>query len=164
MFPATLLSMFLHRIQAHSLLQTQPPLQLRRCNCPIYYKKIKNLCPNSFKLPFFRKNTPEANFAAETENFNSFAKSVFAYITFEQYFNFGWQCSWKIYIRPLMSIFHEHCQPKLKYCSNVIYWSDHKLGSLQWEIGALPIRYRINKSSKPLLNIDKLTFTKSGKS
>ena len=42
----------------------------------------------------------------------------------------------------------------------MIYESGHKLGSLRWEIGALLIRYRINKSSKPLWKIDKLTFTK----
>ena len=38
----------------------------------------------------------------------------------------------------------------LKHCSNVINKSGHKLGSLWWEIGASLIRYRINKSSKPL--------------
>ena len=59
-----------------------------------------------------------------------------------------------------MSIFHQHSHATLKYCSNVIYESGHKLGSLRWEIGALLIRYRINKSSKPLWKIDKLTFTK----
>ena len=48
----------------------------------------------------------------------------------------------------------------LKYCSNVIHESGHKLGSLRWEIGASLIRYRINKSSKPLWKINKLTFTK----
>ena len=45
-------------------------------------------------------------------------------------------------------------------CSNVIYQSGPKLGSPLWEIGASPIRYRINKSSKPLLRIDKLIFTR----
>ena len=33
--------------------------------------------------------------------------------------------------------------------------SCHELGSLRCEIGASPIRYMINKSSKPLLKIDK---------
>ena len=42
----------------------------------------------------------------------------------------------------------------------MIYQSDHELRSLRWEIGALPIRCRINKSSKPLLKIGKLKFTK----
>ena len=64
-----------------------------------------------------------------------------------------------------MSIFHQHSHTTLKYCSNVIYESGHKLGSLRWEIGASLIRYRINKSSKPLWKINKLTFTKAfGKS
>ena len=35
-----------------------------------------------------------------------------------------------------------------------------ELGSLPCEIGASPIRYKINKSSKPLLKIDTITFTK----
>ena len=48
----------------------------------------------------------------------------------------------------------------LKYCSNVIYESGHKLGSLRWEKGTLLICYRINKYSNPLWKIDKLTFTK----
>ena len=59
-----------------------------------------------------------------------------------------------------MSIFHQHSRTTLKYCSNVIQESGHKLGSLRWEKGPLLIRYRINKSSKPLSKIDKLTFTK----
>ena len=33
-FPITLLSTFLHKIQAHYLLQRQPPLQPRKCNRP----------------------------------------------------------------------------------------------------------------------------------
>ena len=60
-----------------------------------------------------------------------------------------------------MSIFHQHSQPTLKSCSNALYQLGHKLGSLRWEIGALAIRYRINKSSKPLLKIDKVAFTKT---
>ena len=35
-----------------------------------------------------------------------------------------------------------------------------QIGSLWWEIGATPILYRINKSSKPLLKINKPTSTK----
>ena len=58
-----------------------------------------------------------------------------------------------------MIIFHQHSHPTLKYCSSVIYQSGHELGSLQWEIGASPTRYRSNKSSKALLKTDKLTFT-----
>ena len=49
-----------------------------------------------------------------------------------------------------MSIFHQHSHTTLKYCSHVIYESGYKLGSLRWKIGASLIRYRINKSSKPL--------------
>ena len=64
-----------------------------------------------------------------------------------------------------MSVFHQHSHPTLKYCSNALYQSGHELGSLRWEIGASPIRYRIIKSSKPLLKIDKLNLQKfSGKS
>ena len=59
-----------------------------------------------------------------------------------------------------MSVFHQHSQPALKYCSNAIYQSNHGLGSLPWEIGAPPIRYRINKSSIPQLKMDKPIFTK----
>ena len=33
-FPIVLLSTFLHKIQAHYLLQREPPLQLRRCKRP----------------------------------------------------------------------------------------------------------------------------------
>ena len=56
-----------------------------------------------------------------------------------------------------MSIFHWHSHTTLKYCSNVIYESGYKLGLLQWEIGASPIHCRIDKSSKPLWKINKLT-------
>ena len=64
-----------------------------------------------------------------------------------------------------MSIFHQHSHTKLKYCPNVINESGHKLGSLWWDIGDSLIRYRLNKSSKPLWKINKLTFTKAfGKS
>ena len=41
-FPITLLSTFLHKIQAHYLLQRQPPLQSRRCNRPrLLPKRLK---------------------------------------------------------------------------------------------------------------------------
>ena len=63
-------------------------------------------------------------------------------------------------MQPPVSIFHQHSDNTLKYCSNVIYKSDHKLGSLRWKIGASLIRYRIIKSSKPLWKINKLTITK----
>ena len=59
-----------------------------------------------------------------------------------------------------MSIFHQNIHTTLKYCSNEIHESGHKLGSLRWEKRVLLIRYRINKSSKLLWKIDKLTFTK----
>ena len=59
-----------------------------------------------------------------------------------------------LYARPIpkceMSIFQQHSHKTFKYCSNVIYEPGHKLASLQWEIGASLICYRINKSSKPL--------------
>ena len=45
------------------------------------------------------------------------------------------------------SIFHQHSQITLKYCSNVIYESGHKLGSLRWVIGASLISYRISLQS-----------------
>ena len=38
-FPITLLSTFLHKIQAHYLLQRQPSLQSRRCNRPTLLPK-----------------------------------------------------------------------------------------------------------------------------
>ena len=59
-----------------------------------------------------------------------------------------------------MSIFHQHIYSTLKYCSNVIYQSGHELGSLRWETGALPIRYRTDKSLKTLLKFGKLTLQK----
>ena len=41
-FPITLLSTFFHKIQAHYLLQRQPPLQSRRCNRPrLLPKRLK---------------------------------------------------------------------------------------------------------------------------
>ena len=54
------------------------------------------------------------------------------------------------YLRPPMSIFYQHSHATLKYCSNVINESGHKLGSMQWDIGASLILCRINKSCKPL--------------
>ena len=67
----------------------------------------------------------------------------------------------KLEILIYISIFHQHSHTTLKYCSNVIYDSGHKLGLLRWENGASLIRYRINKSSKPLWKVNELTFTKS---
>ena len=64
------------------------------------------------KLPFFPKNTEQRYFAAETEDFSLYARSMPKYSSTSY--------------------------------SNVIYQSDHKLGSPRWEIGASPIRYIIN--------------------
>ena len=64
-----------------------------------------------------------------------------------------------------MTILHQHSDTTLKYCSHVIYESDYKLGSLWWKIGASLIRYRINKSSKPLYKSINLHLQKfNGKS
>ena len=52
-----------------------------------------------------------------------------------------------------MSIFHQHSHTTLKYCSNVIYESGYKLGSLWWEIGASLIRYRISATLKYCSNV-----------
>ena len=57
-------------------------------------------------------------------------------------------------------MFHQHSHTTLKYCSNVIYNSGHKLGLLRWENEASLMRYRINNSSKPLWKNNKLTFAK----
>ena len=59
-----------------------------------------------------------------------------------------------------MLIFHQHSHTTLKYYSNVIYESGHKLGTLGWQIGASLIRHRINKSSKPLWKIKNLRLPK----
>ena len=56
-------------------------------------------------------------------------------------------------------MFHQHCHPMLEYCSNELCQLRHELRSLRCEIGASPLRYRINKSSEPLVKTDKLTFT-----
>ena len=57
-----------------------------------------------------------------------------------------------------MSIFHQHSHPPPKYCSSVILPPGFELGCLRWGIGASPIRYRINLSTKHLLKRPKLTF------
>ena len=56
-------------------------------------------------------------------------------------------------------MFHQHSHPMLKYCSNELCQSRHELGSLRYQIVASPLRYKINKSSEPLVKINKLTFT-----
>ena len=48
----------------------------------------------------------------------------------------------------------------VKILSNCDIQSIYELGSLRCNIGASPIRYKINKFSKPLSKIDKITFTK----
>ena len=63
-------------------------------------------------------------------------------------------------MRPSVSIFHQPSHTTWKYCLSVTYESGHKLGSLRCEIGVSLIRYRINKSSQPLWQISKVTFTK----
>ena len=57
-----------------------------------------------------------------------------------------------------MSIFHQHNHPTIKYCSSIILSSVLKLGYLQQGIGASPILYRINTSTKQLLKKNKLAF------
>ena len=52
-----------------------------------------------------------------------------------------------------MSIFYKQ-PPNIKILFKYDDHSAHELGPLQWEIGASPMRYRVNKSSKPLLKID----------
>ena len=70
-------------------------------------------------MPFSRKNIAQGYFAAKTGNYNLYLRPVPKYKVQSQSFT---------------------------NCSNVIYQSGHELGSLRWEIGDSPIRYRINKS------------------
>ena len=87
-------------------------------------------CSNSPKLLLCRKNTVQGYLAAETGDFNLYARPIPKY-----------DQSFASYL-------------------NVTYDSGHKLALPRWEIGVSPIRCRINKSSKPLLKIDKIIFTK----
>ena len=57
-----------------------------------------------------------------------------------------------------MSIFQQHSHPLSKDCSIMILPPGLKLGCLWRKIGAAPIRYRINLSTKQLLKRGKLTF------
>ena len=57
-----------------------------------------------------------------------------------------------------MSIFHQHSHSPAKYCSSIILPPGFELGCLRWGIGALPIRYSINLSTKQLLKRYRLTF------
>ena len=105
-----------HRIQAHILLQTQLPLQSRRCNRTILIpKKPKNHDVPIHLSCYFSVRTHHQVLCSQNWEFDLSARPI----------------------------------PKY-----------HKLGSLRWEKGASPIPYRINKSSRPLLKIDKLIFTK----
>ena len=69
-----------------------------------------------------------------------------------------------LYVRPIPKYdFHNLSPtelPNVKILFNCDIQSSHEQGSLWCQTGASAIRYRINKTFKPLLKIDKITFTK----
>ena len=80
------------------------------------------------------------NFAAETGDFNLYVTPIPKY-------------DFQRHLSPTQS-------PNVAILFNCDIQSSHELGSLPFQIGPSPIQYRTNKSSKPLLKIDKITFTK----
>ena len=83
-------------------------------------------------------NKAQGYFRAEARDFNLYARSILK-----------WDLQYQSFTNTVTQ----------QYYSNVIYESGHKLGSLWLKKGPLLIRYRMNKSSKPLWKINKLTFT-----
>ena len=117
-FPVTPLSTFRYRIQTHSVLQSQPPLQSRRCNRPSLPPKLSIHLSCHFSVKTHHKDTLQPKLG------------ILIYLQ-DQYLN----TTSNVNISPTQS-----ANPTLKYCLNVIYQSGHKPGSLRWEIGVSPIR------------------------
>ena len=136
-FPITLLSTFLRKIQAHYLLQRQPPLQSRRCNRPRLLPKRLKIIDAPVHL--------SCHFSVWTKHKSILEPKLEILIYMQDQY---------------LSATPQYQSFTVKYCSNLIYESGHKPAWLRWEIGPSLIRYRINKSSKALWKIDKLTFTK----
>ena len=88
---------------------------------------------------FCRNNTPQGYFAAKTR--------IFIYLQ-NQYL----KSTSNVNVSPAQS-------PNIKILFKCVLSID-QLGLMWWKIGATPILYSINKSSKPLSKINKLTFTK----
>ena len=130
------------KTQAHNLLQRQPPLQSQRCNrLSLLPKRLKTIDVSihlscHFSIWTKHKRTVESKL------------EVLIYMQ-DQYLSVTSDVN--------LSLTLSH---NIKILFKCDIWSDHKVGSLRWEKGALLICYRINKYSKPLWKIDKLTFTK----
>ena len=141
-FPITLLSTFTHKIQAHNLLQRQAPLQSRRCNRPSLLPKrlkiidvlIRLIC--HFPVWTKRKGTLEPKM------------EILMYMQ-DQYLS----ATSSVNLSPAQ--WHN-----IKILFKCDIWIGPQTRITAMEIGASLIRYRINKSSKPLWKINKLTFTK----
>ena len=141
-FPITLLSTFPHKIQAHNLLQRQAPLQSRRCNRPsLLPKRLKTI-----DVPIHLS----CHFSVWTKHKGTLEPKLEILIYMQDQ-----------YLSATSNVNLSLTQSQnIKILFKCDIWIGSKQGSLRWEIGASLIRYRIDKSSKPLWKINKLTITK----
>ena len=129
-FPITLLSTFLHKIQANYLLQRQPPLQSRRCNRP-------RLLPKRLKIIDVPVHL-SCHFSVWTKHKGTLEPKLEILIYMQDQY-LSATSNVNLSTTQSHNIKHSH--------TNVIYELGHKLGLLRWENGASLMRYRINKSS-----------------
>ena len=141
-FPITFLSTFLHKIQAHYLLQRQPPLQSRICNrLRLLPKRLKTI---SFPVHL------SCYFSVWTKHKGTLEPKLEILIYMQDQY--------------LSATSNDSLSPTQSYNIKILFTYDIWIG-LRTRITAVGnrcslIRYRINKSSKPLWKINKLTFTK----
>ena len=135
-FPVTPLSTFAHGVWAHSLLKTHPPLQSRTCNKPSLLPKELKTLDVPIHLRTHQKGTLQPKLG------------ILLYL-YDQYLSTTSNPN----LSPTQS-------PNVKILFKCARQSSHQLGLVHCGIGASPIHYRIKKSSKPLLKIDKFTLTK----
>ena len=139
-FPIILLSTFIHKIQAHY--QRQSPLQSRRCNRARLLPKRLEIIDAPVHLSCY--------FSVWTKHKSILEPKLEILIYMQDQY--------------LSATSNDNLSPTQSHNIKILFTCDIWIG-LQTRITAvrnrcLLIRYRINKSSKPLWKINKLTFTK----
>ena len=137
-FPITLLSTFPNKIQAHNLLQSQPPLQSRKCNRP-------RLLPKRLKIIDVPVHL-SCHFSVWTKHKGTLEPKLEILIYMQDQY--------------LSATSNVNLSPTQSHNIKMVFKCDIWIGS-QIRItavgnGASFLSYRTNKSSKPLWKINKL--------
>ena len=141
-FPVTILITLPHRIQAHNLLQKYPLLLSRTCNRPcLPPKELKSL-----HVPIHLSY----HFSVRTHHKGTLKPKLWILIYSQDEYL---RTTSNVNLLPIQSP-----NVKILFKYDMLFKSQTRITAVGNR--ALPICYRINKSSKLLLKVDKLTFTK----